>query len=234
MGKVSDAEFRRVNASIYRHRTKLRADGPTPLNENFPKEAGHASRFSTLNQPVAVQRLLSEANLPERHLRAVNAEECDEWIRARDSIVSRVGRGFSVALLGGRGTGKTQLGVHVLVGGCLANRSARYAKAMDFFLAVRATYKSEEKSELDAVAEFVGPLMLVLDELQVRGESEFEDRMLTYMLDKRYDAMKDTILIANLTPEEFEASMGYSIADRMVEAGGVIVCNWKSFRKASQ
>lgn len=137
-----------------------------------------------------------------------------------------------MALLGGRGTGKTQIGVHAAIGACCVGRSALYAKAMDFFLDVRATYKSEEASEADAIAKFVNPMLLVMDELQVRGDTDFEDRMLTYMLDKRYDAMRDTILIANLSAEAFEDAMGYSVSDRMVESGGVIECNWGSFRGA--
>lgn len=174
---------------------------------------------------------LSNANVPERHIRNVDGEYSDDWKKVRDRIVNQIGGGFAFALLGRRGTGKTQMGVHAIVQSARLGRDCLYAKAMDFFLTIRATYKSEMQTELEAISAFTEPGMLVLDELQVRGETEFEDRMLTYMLDKRYDAMRDTLLIANLTEPQFRESMGYSIADRLAETGGVIECNWDSFRR---
>jgi len=43
--------------------------------------------------------------------------------------------------------------------------------------------------------------------------------------------MNDTILTCNLGTEELAASLGPSIVSRMEEGGGVIECNWPSFRK---
>lgn len=42
--------------------------------------------------------------------------------------------------------------------------------------------------------------------------------------------MKDTIPIANLKEEEFLKSIGQSAESRLREVGGVIVCDWPSFR----
>ena len=44
--------------------------------------------------------------------------------------------------------------------------------------------------------------------------------------------MLDTILIGNVgTPNELQELMGIPMADRIRETGGVIVCDWPSYRE---
>lgn len=143
--------------------------------------------------------------------------------------------GCLVGLVGPRGTGKTQMATvasaeyqrkmipHGIVG------VARYARAMEFFMSVKEAY-SASTSERDAFEPFVRPRLLILDEVQVRNESKWEDNALTYLVDARYGACKRTILISNQTVEGFTESMGDSIMSRISESGGVILCNWKSYR----
>lgn len=225
-----DKTLAAANADLYRQRRRLKSAGSRVVNESTEKMTLLSPQLIALFGEIPAKHL-SNANVPERHIRNVDGEYAAEWASVRDKMLDQIGGGFAFALLGNRGTGKTQLGVHLIVQSARLGRTCLYAKAMDFFLTVRATYKSETQTELEAIEAFTEPGILVLDELQVRGETEFEDRMLTYMLDKRYDAMRDTILIANLTEKAFRESMGYSISDRLVETGGVIECNWKSFRR---
>jgi len=105
-------------------------------------------------------------------------------------------------------------------------------KAMEIFLRIRATYTNPEQSELDAILEFTQPQLLVIDEVQQRGETDFENLMLAFLIDKRYDDMHDTIVIGNLTPKALTASLDPSITDRLIETGGVMECLWPSFRKS--
>ena len=88
-------------------------------------------------------------------------------------------------------------------------------------------------SEAAQFDKFTGPNLLVIDELAVRGETPYEDRVLTHILDSRYDAKRDTILISNQEPQNFTAIIGDSIRDRMHETGGIIECTWDSFRRAT-
>lgn len=113
---------------------------------------------------------------------------------------------------------------------CGLMRPCRYAKAMDLFLDIKATYGREDICERDVIDEYRQPLLLVLDEASVRGETEWEDRMLVHLIDHRYDDEHDTLLLANMTPEQFRETMGPSISDRLRETGGVIECDWPSFR----
>ena len=77
---------------------------------------------------------------------------------------------------------------------------------------------------------FIHPQLLVIDEAQERGESDWESRMLTHVVDKRYFLQRDTLLISNLKLDEFKASIGTSICSRLIETGGAILADWPSFR----
>ena len=70
----------------------------------------------------------------------------------------------------------------------------------------------------------------MLDELQERGETPWEDRLLTHVIDRRYAAEKDTLLITNHSKEKFLESIGESVASRLVETGGIVNCSWASYR----
>lgn len=185
-------------------------------------------RFRTSEPP----ELVKSSGVPLRHCRLTHEmEQHGEWKANRDKLCGRIGSGFLVALIGNRGTGKTQMSVHAVVYNSKTQRRSLYCKAMEIFLDIRATYTRPDASEKDAIAKYLEPSLLVIDEIQQRGETAFEDRLLAYLIDKRYDAMVDTILIGNLQEDAFKDSLDPSIVDRLRETGGILQCNWKSFRQ---
>lgn len=107
--------------------------------------------------------------------------------------------------------------------------AARWVNALDLFADLKT--RNIEVGESAALAKWARPALLVIDEIQERGDTEFESRMLTNLIDKRYGAMKDTLIIGNLDSGEFQKRVGASIVSRMIECGGISVCNWPSFRK---
>ena len=110
----------------------------------------------------------------------------------------------------------------------------RYVKASDIFRDIRSTYRSESReSETSIFKSFTRPKLLIIDEAQERAETEFEDRALTHIIDKRYDSMLHTVIISNLTKDALAKSLGTSIVSRIHETGDVIECNWPSFREAA-
>jgi Cdc6-like AAA superfamily ATPase len=212
------------------HVSKLASQGPRPLGEIAAEVAadtgGKVSRADFYG-------LLAAANIPKRHSWIVPRTEDERsklWWTAADKLLARVGGGCLVALLGPRGTGKTQAAVGAIGYGAKAQRTALYAKAFDVFLDVRATYARQDQAERDALEKYIRPDILVLDEIQQRGETVWEDRILAYLIDRRYDAMVDTILIGNLTPDALADSLDPSIVDRLRETGGILEFNWTSFR----
>ena len=173
------------------------------------------------------------AMIPARHRVATIAEAGPWWDKVQ-ALQSHTGTGYLFSLIGKRGTGKTQLAVHLLLISCNAARLCLYAKEMDIFLDIRSSYDTKGLTEQVRVDYWVKTKLLVIDELQERGNSTWEDRMLVHIIDKRYDAQLDTILISNLTESRFESALGPSITSRIMECGGHVVCDWLSFRESKQ
>jgi DNA replication protein DnaC len=176
-----------------------------------------------------------EAGIPLRHrVFRPSDSKSDEWNKIYELIKIHVENCGTVALIGNRGCGKTQMGA-CLIGYCYTKleKTAKYRKAMEIFYRIREGMKTEGDSERAAIEEFLKPYFLVIDAYEVRADSEFENRTLDYIIDKRYDNMKSTLLISNETKEKFASVLGPSICDRMKEVGGIIELNGKSFRGLS-
>lgn len=189
--------------------------------------------------------LVARAGIPERH--ADRKIPTDRRPRSGDepwrpeTVAHRIadGRfaGETIALVGGRGVGKTQLAVWAIKHSAWSMAQAGsedraagpvYVTAAAMFRGLRQGMK--DGGEEQAVAKFLRPLLLVVDALQNRGETDYEYRTLTEILDERYAANLDTILISNMTVEEFGKSVGPDIQSRMGEAGILIPCVWEPFR----
>ena len=175
--------------------------------------------------------LIDRAGIPGKFKRA-NASQLRgaEWLDRQADIIKQLNTGIILSLIGNRGTGKTRMACE-----CIYEYIERHSKlalyltAMDFFVEVKDSYQTS-MSEQDILSRMTRPGLLVIDEVQERGQTEWEDRLLTHMINKRYAGLKDTILISNQTKHEFSESIGTSIASRMKETGGIIVCDWPSFR----
>jgi DNA replication protein DnaC len=174
-----------------------------------------------------------ESQITLRH-RDFKPEDSDsaEWNEQWFKLSQAIGKGIIAVILGTRGAGKSQMAVCAIRQSCKKLKSAQYSKALNFFLDVRATYKPDsKKSEYEVLHDYCDPFLLVIDAIENRSESPFENLLLNHLIDIRYDQCKDTILIGNYTEQEFAASMGASIVDRIHECGIKILCNWKSFRR---
>jgi len=193
-------------------------------------------------KPVDVEMAWRTCGVGRRHRENMVASPTGEWGTALAGLTPLLGTGCLMGLCGNRGTGKSQLAAHLIrqrietyqpdtakgIGG-----PPRYCRAMELFLDVRATFKTAATiAERDTIRGYVSPCLLVVDEMQERGETPFEDRLLTYILEVRYAEMRDTVLIANQTPAEFVRAIGKSAEDRMREAGGLVECVWGSYRAA--
>ena len=178
-----------------------------------------------------METLRTQTNLPTRHKKLERFEN-DAWIEKCAALKARLGSGFIMALLGNRGTGKTQMAVELIEHATSKLLTARFCTAMDFFLKIKGSYRDEAMtSEEGVIRKFCTPKLLVIDETQERGETPWEDRLLTHLVNERYNDLKDTLLISNQTKDEFTKSIGSSVSTRLNETGAVIVCNWKSFRE---
>lgn len=165
---------------------------------------------------------------PKRYFEAVETPpEGKEWLAAFETAREFLRGNGILVLYGKRGCGKTRMAAEL----ALTVGRSQYRTAMRFFLDVRATFgPAATQTESDIINELTSTRLLILDEIQERGETAFEDRRLTHVIDNRYAEMRPTILIANLTKRELADSLGPSIVDRARENGKSIEFNWQSYR----
>lgn len=184
-------------------------------------------------QIVAASRakeLRTAASIPERHDKAITPTD-SLWQRTHDKIALKLKSGFLIALTGIQGTGKTQMGASLIYSAADRLMSCKYACAMDFFIELKATFQDDAESRESAVINrYLKPKFLVLDEMDERSGSDWENRLLFHMLNKRYNAMVDTLLISRSNRSDFLASIGASVQSRMQETGAIITCDWPSWR----
>jgi len=161
----------------------------------------------------------------------------DEWFAMFCRARSVVERGGNVLLCGTRGGGKTRMACELAQRAAIPRGKSKpkraYKTAMRIFLEIRATYRRDsEMTELEVMDNLATCRLLVIDEVQERAESEFEAQKLTAIIDDRYRHKLPTILIANLNPQAFTATLGPSICDRCNEDGGLLEFTWPSFRNS--
>jgi DNA replication protein DnaC len=168
----------------------------------------------------------------------------EKWFAAFEQAKETVKAGGILLLLGNRGPGKTQMAAEV--GRCglwprdvavwnglrnVYDKTALYRRAMDVFLDLRdAAQNNSGTSEKKVLERLESVGLLVIDEFQERGGSEWENRVICNLMDKRYSAQRPTILIANYTREEMAAALSPSVKDRIRENGKAIIFDWPSYR----
>lgn len=151
----------------------------------------------------------------------------EQWLAAARRAQEKINTGGIVLLCGQRGNGKTRLAAEFAI----RNGSSRYRTAMRFFLEIRATFSNRDVSELDIIDDLAKTDLLVIDEMQERSESDWENRLLTHLIDARYAENRPTILIANMSKRELASSLNTSVIDRIRGNGVTVEFNWDSYRK---
>ena len=184
---------------------------------------------------------------PKRYENAAPAVG-DEWQAHYRQGLATVDSGGIVVMYGAHGTGKTRMAweiarkatpqdSHYATGGLGWNagrkeRPAIYTTAVGLFLEIRDTFRAEsEFSEMQVVKKHTDAGLLVIDEVQEKGSTQFEDRKITQIIDARYMHERPTILIANYNKREFADSLSPATLDRIRENGCGLYFDWDSYRK---
>lgn len=175
----------------------------------------------------------------EKYLTPIESNH-EKWNRYFEEVKKIVANSGLVALIQNRGTGKTQMAAEIARAGywptdrgewngnaVVGGKTALYRRAMDVFIDLRAA-SDAGKGIIEKLSN-VG--LLVVDEFQERGETPFEDRMMTSILDRRYAGNKPTILISNHEKAGLVAALSPSVRDRMTENGKAYIFDWPSFRR---
>lgn len=159
--------------------------------------------------------------------------------------------GAIIALVGLRGLGKTTIAAQIALDAAWRNYDSSmqevgrpvvagnvvYRKSAGLIAKYKTLFSDSCSIETEALLESLAYLctqdeVLVIDELHDCDDQRMKTRVLTDLIDRRYSALRDTILISNQTPDEFSATIGDSILSRLNEHGAILECRWQSFRRA--
>lgn len=174
-----------------------------------------------------------------------DAHECvgDGWLAHYEAATPIIESGGILVLYGGHGTGKTRMAYELAKnvtppratykrGGIPYDLPRIYTTAVGLFMEIRDTFRRDsETSEKRLIEKMSDAALLVIDEIQERGETPFEDRKLTQIIDARYMEERPTILISNHSRENFAKTLSPAVLDRIRENGLGLHFNWTSYRK---
>ena len=200
---------------------RVEAESTARRTQAFLQRAGIPPRFKdcTLNN-YAVEN----AGQKKAHAAAV-------WFV--DTIKDRVAEGTGMIFTGQAGTGKTHLSTAIANAIIPLGYSAVFITASDAMRSIKRTYDpSSLMSESDAIDALVAPALLILDEIGMQNRTDHEKQLMFEIINKRYERVKPTILLSNLSSADLKEFLGERIMDRMRQGGGrMIGFEWDSFRK---
>lgn len=139
--------------------------------------------------------------------------------------------GASLVFCGKPGTGKTHLACGIAREWIQAGRPATFETVLSAIRLIKSTYGSaSETTESDAISALTGVDLLILDEVGAQLGTEHEKMLLFEIINERYQEMRSTILISNLTKDELTDYLGDRVMDRFRESGAVVAFDWNSYR----
>lgn len=141
--------------------------------------------------------------------------------------------GTSLVFCGTTGTGKTHLSAALSF--YLIEKfqtKILYTKAFDVLREVKDTYNRKAEKTFSSVQKKHTEVdLLIIDEVGVQFGTDTEKQILFEIVNERYENMKPTILVTNLSLANLKDFAGDRVIDRMKENGGkVIVFSGESFR----
>lgn len=141
--------------------------------------------------------------------------------------------GSCMVFIGNPGTGKTHLATAVGVDLHLKGYSVGYYRLYDLMARIKATYgrgaTETEGGVIKAISEFD---LVILDEVGLKTFTETEIALTYQIIDKRYEAVRPTLIVSNLSMKDLEENLGSRTIDRLFENhGAVLVFDWESMRR---
>lgn len=222
----------------------FRSRCPSCSKEKAEKEAAYQQKKETQEKHMRWLARIGDAGIPERFKTRTletyvvdtnNTKQqriydfCKDYAADFDGV-RKTGRSF--LMLGTVGTGKTHLSIGIALEIMKTGHSAVFTSASKIFRSIKDTYsKSSYQKESEVMAIYTQCDLLIIDEVGVQRGSDFEKETFFDVINERYESMRPTIILSNLTIEEIKVFLGERVFDRLRENGGkAFLLDWASHR----
>lgn len=217
---------------------------PSCSKEKSEKEAAEKQKREAQEKHVRWLAKIGDAGIPERFKtrtletyivdpKNIKQQRLYDFCRdyaANFNSVKKTGRSF--LMLGTVGTGKTHLSIGIALEVMKSSHSAVFTSASKIFRSIKDTYhKGSHQKESEVMAVYTQCDLLIIDEVGVQRGSDFEKETFFDVINERYENMRPTIILSNLTIEEIKVFLGERVFDRLRENGGkAFLLDWPSHR----
>lgn len=211
---------------------------PCPLC--LAEQKAQAAKRAAEQKNAQILANLGKYGIPKRHrhcrvhtyqasLPAQKALKAEVAAYAQAMISGSLKR--NLVLLGNCGTGKTHLACAVGMAALTAGKTVLFATASEIIRRVQAAHKSATETEWALMSQLARLDLLIIDELGVQYATESANRIITEIVNARYENELPTIFISNLSVAAFADLMGERAMSRMREDGcKPFVCDWQDYR----
>lgn len=201
----------------------------TQAEERLQDEILRAIRF--LNLPERLKSCTFDTFRPVNKAAKKNFELCKEFAANWEKYGGLI-------LLGGVGTGKTHLSVAICQSLAKKGKYCCYTTVSRIVRRIKNTWKGKQskewgdiESEESVISGYASQPLLVIDEVGVQYCSDTERIVISEIVNDRYNSLKPTIIIGNVTFSEVQEAIGKRAVDRICDNGQVLVFDWESHRK---
>ena len=210
----------------------------TKMEELEQKEKEEAIKKTAQKKQQQINRNLLNAAIAPRfadttldnyktpHPDQVKALETIRWFL--DNLDNSVG----LIIIGDPSTGKNHLATGIVKEVIKKGKTALLTKLRKIDRMIKETYRTDEK-ESDVLKSLAEVDLLVIDEVGRQRDTKDEVLHIEELIDDRYELMKPTVLVGNVTLQELENYIGSRSYARFEKARGngrVIVCNWPKWK----
>jgi DNA replication protein DnaC len=187
------------------------------------------------DKELQINKRLRESGIPPKFIDRTfenyvvkNDGQKNALVAVRDLVASMDSTGL--ILIGKPGTGKNHLS-------CAAisslikdkDKTGLITTAMKFVREIKESWRGGI-NESKVIRRHVKPDLLVIDEVGIQFGSDTERLYLNEIINERYEQLKPTILIGNVTMRQLGEQLGERVIDRFKEGGKVVVFDWESER----
>lgn len=132
---------------------------------------------------------------------------------------------------GSAGTGKSHLALSIAQS-VLTRGTAMYMNAVDLVRRVRSTWHRDSEMTETAMMDMLGSQLdlLVIDEVGLQRGSDDEHLILFEIINRRYQDLRPTILLTNVTGAAFVDFMGPRLISRLHERAQFVAFKWPDHR----